>query len=320
MCLARVKDPNGQFPNFKLASVILNLEIPHHCRSRPGIYCSFLNRNHGPSGAWFWNILELKCGHDVPFSISSKFMQIQYQGMSPMWFYLLKFLVSANISWEICEGEAETSHAEPRRQAVRKNGDFTMIEDRSRVGLTKINSFSSFSDTNSGLSGPKYLRHQATLFPDPESLSAVWWIFVGELGLWWISDDICRDWGRKKAKEFAWMVGTSATVRRQILAAFTHVLQHTRAQSIKWHLGNVDVAEQIEARWHTDTGQLWVEAIPFWRDPILMRGHTRNALKQQLDDPQDPFTAFAWLFPSFCRIQMKRWKKMKVGISKWARR
>ena len=70
MCLARVKDPNGQFPNFKLASVILNLEIPHHCRSRPGIYCSFLNRNHGPSGVWFWNILELKCGHDVPFSIS----------------------------------------------------------------------------------------------------------------------------------------------------------------------------------------------------------------------------------------------------------
>ena len=179
--------------------------------------------------------------HDVPFSISSKFMQIQYQGMSPMWFYLLKFLVSAYISWEICEGEAETSHAEPRRQAVRKNGYFTMIEDRSRVGLTKINSFSSFSDTNSGLSGPKYLRHQATLFPDPESLSAVWWIFVGELGLWWISDDICRDWGRKKAKEFAWMVGTSATVRRQILAAFTHVLQHTHTRTIyqvaSWQCG-----------------------------------------------------------------------------------
>lgn len=57
-----------------------------------------------------------------------------------------------------------------------------------------------------------------------------------------ISDDICRDWGRKKAKEFAWMVGTSATVgSQQILAAFTLVLA-------MWHRGNVDVAEQIETR------------------------------------------------------------------------
>lgn len=79
-------------------------------------------------------------------------------------FYLLKSLVSANISREICEGEAETSHAEPRRQAVQKNGDFTkIIEDRSRVGLTKLNSFCSFLDT----------KNQAKSWPDFFFFSAI---------------------------------------------------------------------------------------------------------------------------------------------------